>query len=281
MTIKQLYRKISNALSESSCSDASFEARQIILTACSLDNTAFLLRENEDCGEHDERTAFQMLSRRLKGEPLQYILGKWDFMDNTFFVRQGVLIPRPETELLVETAIEILCDKPTAVVFDLCAGTGCVGLSIKKRFPHSQVYLFELSVDAIACLKKNISALGFSDSVTMIKGDVLQGLEAFKTLPMPDVIVSNPPYICSEEISFLQPEVLYEPKMALDGGKDGLDFYRAFSQKWLSKMSKGVIVVECGENQGNQVAEIFSLYCRHTQIKKDYSGHDRIVIGTI
>ena len=217
--------------------------------------------------------------RRLAGEPIQYILGSWDFMDFTFKVGEGVLIPRPETEIVVEEILNRIADIKEPVVYDLCAGSGCIGLSIKALKPDAKVYLVEKSDKALVYLKDNrLNVCGDSDDVTVIHGDILIP-ESFD-LPKADVIISNPPYIRSDEIQTLQREVLREPHMALDGGEDGLIFYRVLVKDWTKKLKNdGFMAFECGEDQADDICNLFDNINFDSEVINDYNNIQRIVIG--
>ena len=193
---------------------------------------------------------------------------------------EGVLIPRPETEELCTAVIERLKKMHAPTVFDLCAGSGCIGITLKKQVVQANVYLVEYFDEALGFLNENRMSLSVARSVPAIKGDVLEGYEKFGFLPRPDVIVSNPPYIKKSELAFLQSEVRCEPSAALDGGEDGLVFYRAFAEKWLPFINeKGFIAVECGETQAEKIASLFSKHSSEITVLKDFNGIDRFVIA--
>lgn len=211
---------------------------------------------------------------RLKcGEPLQYILGKWDFYESEFYVGEGVLIPRPETEELVELAVDILQNYENPIVIDLCSGSGCIGISIAKAVKNSQVYCIEKSENAFFYLQKNANGI---DNVKCILGDISNEYQ----LPKADLIISNPPYIKTKDIEFLQAEVKKEPVMALDGGTDGLDFYRIINDRWNDKLKNdGVLLLEIGDEQGETIKSVLTHF-NNIIVKKDLSGNDRIVVAT-
>jgi release factor glutamine methyltransferase len=215
------------------------------------------------------------VSRRKNGEPLQYILGKWDFYDMTFSVGEGVLIPRPETEMLVDFALEKLKNIPSPVVFDLCSGSGCVGLSVAKHRPDATVFLLEKERNALRYLLKNKVDSGL-ENVTVIFDDLFTvDLSLF---PEADMILSNPPYINSDEIATLQKEVLFEPSTALDGGEDGLMFYRCLANRWRDKVKKnGFMAFECGEEQSKAIIDIFKDKFVESNVIFDFNNIDRIV----
>ena len=280
MTVHSLYCYLSEKLALVS-DEPETEARLILQHILSLSYTGFLLNKCKEISETEKESAVAVLSERIRRRPLQYILGKWDFFGQSFFVGEGVLVPRPETEQLCEYVIEKLKKMSKPIVYDLCAGSGCIGLTLKMQVPDAQVYLFEKSPEAMLYLEKNRRNLGLARQTVTVQGDVLKGYDAFSCLPVPDVIVSNPPYIASFELSSLQPEVKNEPQMALDGGTDGLLFYKAIAEKWLSKMKNGFAAVECGENQAAQIVSIFSDYAKEIEIIKDFNQIDRIVAAQI
>ncbi len=200
-------------------------------------------------------------------------------MGLTFNVGPGVLIPRPETEILCEYVIEKIKNITEPVVVDLCSGSGCIGLSVAYYNKNAKVFLVEKSNEALLYLRKNLEKLNLKN-VTVIHGDVFKVKGLTDALPVADIIVSNPPYIRSNEISHLQTEVQKEPVMALDGGKDGLDFYRCLCCEWTRHLKKsGIMALECGEDQANDIAELFFKNSLEHKIIKDYNNIDRIVLG--
>lgn len=212
---------------------------------------------------------------RKNGEPLQYILGKWDFYDLTFNVGKGVLIPRPETETLVDFALEKIKDVKSPVIYDLCAGSGCIGLTIAHHRDDAKVYLLEKEDGALKYLKINKEKYNL-DNAQIIQGDLFN--IDFSQIPQADVILSNPPYVPASEIESLQKEVQFEPITALDGGIDGLDFYRCIAQKWISKVKKGgYVALECGEEQSADIIRIFDGKYSEKQVIYDFNNIDRIV----
>ncbi len=274
MKLNELKAELAKRLASCSGDDAEFETTCILADFLGCSNSALRLKFADEADEGLASKAYAAVERRLQNEPLQYILGKWEFYSNEFFVGEGVLIPRPETEQLVELAINLLKSVKNPVCYDLCSGSGCIGISVAKALENSSVYMLEKSEKAFEYLKKNIvlnSAVGCKPQL----GDVFEG-SAF--CEKADLILSNPPYICSAVIPTLQKEVQKEPIMALDGGTDGLEFYRAICNKWLSSLkSGGCLAVEIGEEQGEAVKAIFEPYFTKTEIIKDCFGNNRIV----
>lgn len=224
---------------------------------------------------------FSLIQRRTSGEPLQYILGKWEFMGLPFAVGPGVLIPRQETEELALLAIAHLKQYDSPLGLDLCSGTGCIPISIGKLCPSSQIWGVELSGDAFKYFRQNI-ALNKTENVTPFRGDVfaLPGEAAGRKYHL---VTSNPPYIATDELRELQTEVCKEPVMALDGGSDGLDFYRrlpGIAHRLL--LPGGLLVMEIGEKQGQSVLALTrQAGFTDVTLKKDIFGNDRIVYGYV
>lgn len=279
MTVSELLRTGTDKLKSVGMDDAEFDA--CCLTEFVLNCDSFYLRLNGSVtvGEADAERYFALLNRRMNGEPLQYLLGEWEFMGLPFKVGKGVLIPRPETEMLVEFAIDFLKGKKNPVVFDLCSGSGCIAISVAKFCPNSTVYAVEKSDIAFEYLEKNIKLNGVNN-VKAVKGDIFD--EKLLSELTPDLILSNPPYIRSDEIEGLQKEVKREPAMALDGGEDGYVFYRALSEDWIRRLKKGgAIAVECAEDQTEYICDLFSDFASEAKSYKDYSGLPRGVIAAI
>ena len=220
----------------------------------------------------DKATLADRVARRLNGEPLQYLLGEWEFWGMTFAVGEGVLIPRPDTEVLVEEGLAALQGKAAPRVLDLCAGSGCVALALAHERPDAAVTALEWDPAAYAYLEKNIAALG--GNVVAVRADVLApppaGMGSF------DLITANPPYLTAGEMAALSPELRREPPQALLGGADGLAFYRAIREKWLPLLKPGgTLALEIGWKQAEAVCGIFAPYS--PRVRKDYGGNDRVV----
>lgn len=276
MTVSELFEKGKSILKSASVDNCSNEAHWIFEDVFQCGREYLIFHSNDEADLLKASKFIEKINKRASGIPVQYVIGSWDFYGESFAVGQGVLIPRPETELLVDFALDYLSGKKEPVVFDLCAGSGCIGLSVAKNRTDAKVYLIEKSAEAFDYLEKNRNKLGCGNA-ELIFGDIFDGFGAF-SLPEPDLILSNPPYIESEDIAALQSEVHYEPIMALDGGKDGLIFYRTITEKWLL-FCKGASAVECGEGQADSIKSIFSSAFAETYSVKDFNGIERVVIG--
>ncbi len=278
MTYSELYKFTLNELKDISDSPST-EAGMLFQHCFGFDRIKISVNGDKTADEESERLLYECLKKRREFIPIQYILGKGSFYDNDFIVGDGVLIPRPETEILVEQTLEFTKQSgvQNPVIFDLCSGSGCVGISIAKCLPDAIVYLFEKSDKAIGYIKKNIE-LNQTNNVTVIEYDIFDGIP--DSLPTPDILVSNPPYIPKADIDALQPEVKKEPVMALDGGDDGLDFYHCICDKWLSYVDKSVFyALEFGIYQSDDILKIFERVSYDAQITKDFNGIDRVVYG--
>lgn len=264
-------QEITKALAQAGVFDPLFEAREILREYAG--DGALM---GDALTEEQYRAVKNAVSRRVTGEPLQYIFGKWEFYGFPFYVGKGVLIPRPETELLVDIAVRRV--RGGDKVLDLCSGTGCIPISIALK-TGAECYAAELYGDAFSYLERNI-ALNNKAAVTAVNADALDG-SLFGDIKF-DAIISNPPYLTKSEMNGLQREVAFEPETALYGGDDGLDFYRALIPLWAKRLSKnGFFAVETGETQGEAVSAIMRAVGLSPEIKKDAAGLDRVVIGNV
>lgn len=275
MTAEQVLRTAAEKLRAAQIENASFDASCLVENITGLSHTKIMLCDDDIADEQAELVERAVL-RRISGEPLQYILGEWDFFGRTFEVGEGVLVPRPETELLVELALEKLRNVRYPVVFDLCAGSGCVGLTIAAERPDAHVWLFEKYNEAFHYLKRNIKKLGLTN-VQAVQYDITLGCDD-KISETPDLIVSNPPYLRTDELDGLSTEVMHEPVTALDGGADGIDFYRIIASRWLPNVNKhGGIIFECDPSQTLEIADMLMPYAMRVKIVTDIFGLQRAV----
>ncbi len=218
----------------------------------------------------------ELLSRRANGEPLQYLLGEWEFYGYPMKVGKGVLIPRPETEFLIDIGKEYLEKKEDAVVIDLCAGTGCVGIAITKETGCRAIEI-EISEEAGSYAKENISLNKIADKIEIHTGDIFNP-EMIEKMPIVDCIFANPPYLSKKDMEELQREVTHEPETALYGGEDGLEFYRKIFALWKGKLKAGgLFAVEVGDGQAEAVKSFMEKEGFEVEVQKDYALIDRIV----
>ena len=263
-------------LREAGIDAAGFELDLMLEEGLSLSKAQRLSHPEQEIGPENIAQIQQWISRREQGEPLQYLLGWWEFYGRRFSVGPGVLIPRADTEILVEQALKELEPVPAPRIADLCAGSGCVGLTIACERPTAQVSLLELSPDAFDYCARNVKAL--APGCRLIRTDVLRTTAGLTGL---DAVLSNPPYIPSGDLPGLQKEVQKEPRLALDGAEDGLRFYREIPLLWKEALAPGgLIAFEIGFDQATAVVSFLERagFC-HIRTVKDYGGNDRVVLG--
>jgi release factor glutamine methyltransferase len=282
-TYNDLYIRVRNALRDHGVEASALEARLIVACAAGK-TTARLLRDLRLYAGDDRTEAVEsMLQRRLKGEPVAYITGIWEFRGLPLEITREVLIPRVDTEVLASTAIEALQGwKMDARVLDLCSGSGCIGCAIAEALPRSKVVLADVCPEAIEISRNNAARNGLSGRMSFIPADVM------KAPPMMtgtfDLIVSNPPYIPTMDILTLDPSVRdYEPVWALDGGEDGLDFYRAILKNWKSVLRPGgKLLFEVGEGQAHAVRNMMLISGLHdAAVVLDTRGVERVVTARL
>ncbi|MCC8069637.1 MAG: peptide chain release factor N(5)-glutamine methyltransferase [Ruminococcus sp.] len=279
MFIKSLLDSIRTTLKNGGIENFEFESVCIIEDVFKQ-NIYDMISAKLECLDCDERVAQcnVMAQRRIDGFPLQYILGKWEFYGLPFKVGEGVLIPRQDTETLVDYVLTMFKKDEALKMVDLCSGTGCIPISIEKHLNNVECHAIELSTIAYSYLLDNI-ALNSSKVVAHLK-DVLEPstAESFSSL---DVITANPPYLTKHDMENLQKEVSYEPKISLFGGNDGLNYYREICKVWKPSLKVGgMIVFEIGQNQEKDVSNImvengFS----NVAIIPDLCGINRVISG--
>ena len=277
MTRRELYVLCREKLERAGIDTADFDVMCIFQDMLNEKNPMF--QPLEEVPEDIRGKITDLTERRSQGYPLQYLLGRWEFFGYPFNVGEGVLIPRPETELLVENIIEICRrEKLTSPrIADLCSGSGCIAVTLKKELPSADVWAYEISPQALSYLKGNAS-LNEAD-INIIERDVMLG--GNEDIPEDgfDIIVSNPPYLTSEEMSQLQTEVRHEPELALYGGEDGLDAYRAITDIWKHHLKKnGWLCYEYGDGQHDYVKDILiDNDFRNITLSRDLAGIYRAV----
>lgn len=273
MVTLQLKNRLVNLLRQNDDETALFEAGQILKWVAGEN---FVYMPDEEISEEMAEKAADAAKRRIKGEPLQYILGEWDFYGLTFKLGEGVFIPRPETEILVEMALESLPEN--GFLTDLCSGSGCIPIAVAKN-SSAKCRGIEISPEAMSYFRENIRLHGLETRVTAIEGDVTDA-ECLDLTERSDVITANPPYLTAEDMSALQKELRREPEIALFGGRDGLDYYRDIFRLWKSKLKKGgAFLVEAGDKQADLVKGFMEKAGLECEIFSDFSGIKRIVKG--
>ena len=282
-TYNNLYLDTRARLKKAGVEAAQLEARELVCYAADKSREQLYRDMSLYVSVELEKRVNDLVERRLNGEPVAYIIGEWEFYGLPLNISQDVLIPRADTEVLAERGIEkTKLAGEGARVLDLCAGSGCVGLAIAANVPECRVVLGELSEGAIRTCKQNVRRNNLNARVTCLSVDAMENPSS--ALWDFDVIVSNPPYIPTADIEGLDVSVKdYEPLMALDGGEDGLDFYRAIASKWKTALRLGgTLIFEVGIDQAPAVEEILAQN-GYEDIKTtaDTRGIWRVVEGTI
>lgn len=266
-----VYKEGAARLRDSGVREAELDARLLLEYVCHTDRNTLLAHPEREVSEEERAKFLTLIERREKREPLQYITQEQEFMGLTFETSVNTLIPRQDTECLVEEAMKNLHDG--MAILDVCCGTGCILLSLLHYSNDCTGVGVDIDVNAVSLAKKNAKNLGID--ATFAVSDLFEAVEGTF-----DLITSNPPYIPTKVIETLDPEVKdYEPAAALDGGEDGLTFYRLIAAKAKQYLKRGgMIFFEIGYDQGEDVSEIMKENgYRHIEVKKDLAGLDRIV----
>lgn len=295
LPLKELIKIGETQLSDAGVDDAARDAKLLYCFLDNLDSVGFMMRWQDVLPDNTCERYFELVERRASGEPLQYITGSQEFMGLSFKVDPSVLIPRQDTETMVEDAIELIEKgtlraeeyvKPQSIkdVLDLCCGSGAIGVSIAKLCEKTKVTCSDVSPEAIKTAAQN-ARLNGCKTVKFEKSDLFAAFKSKLGRKKFDLIISNPPYIESEVIPTLQREVKdHEPMLALDGGADGLDFYRRIASEAAEHLQKnGMLMLEIGYNQGQAVTELLEAEEKFVSIVclKDLAGKDRIIAARL
>ncbi len=282
ITYNDLYLNIRQILRGHGVDAATLEARELVCFGTGKTREELVRDSRLYASPKLEAQVRELLRRRLAGEPVAYLIGEWEFYGMPLDISREVLIPRADTEVLAEQAIAYVRNQGACRVLDLCAGSGCVGLAVAAQAPESRVVLGECADGALKICRQNIRRNGLSGRAVPIQADALQKPD--RTLGEFQCIVSNPPYIPTGDIPGLDISVRdYEPRMALDGGADGLDFYRSISALWKEALLPGGrLYFEVGIGQADSVLRIMrSQGFGDIQVIEDHRGIPRVVFGTL
>lgn len=282
-TLNELYLDMRRQLRSGGVEAYALEARLLLAHACGFDENRMLANMHLYPSEQIIQTANDYTARRLNGEPCAYILGSWEFYGMPFLVTPDVLIPRMDTEVLIDVALKAAKTKTAPLrILDLCCGSGCIGCALAKHLPGSRVVLGDISPDARAISRKNILLNDLGRQAICMEADALS--PAPGNLGQYDLLVSNPPYICSDEIFTLDSSVKdWEPRLALDGGEDGLMFYRSIISGWKTVLKdNGTVIFELGEGQAPAVKELLAQAgFQNIGGAIDTLGVERVVYGSL
>ena len=278
MTIKQAITKGMIMLKSNNVESPKLKARLLLQYVLDKPRQYIIVYDNKEIDKQQQWQYFVNIEKLTKGIPLQHITHRQEFMKMDFFVDENVLIPRPDTEILVEEVIKIAQKYNSPRILDLCTGSGAIAISLKKFIPNADIIAVDISEKALEIAKRNAEKL--EAKINFVKSDLFDKLDNKKF----DIIVSNPPYIRKDEIKKLSEEVQKEPKIALNGGEDGLDFYRIITEQAINYLKTGsFLCFEIGYNQKNDVIKIIEdkQNYKNTYCKKDLYGNDRIIITQV
>ena len=268
MPIAELVRLCKLRLETVAGEEALQQAKWLVSAVIGVEPAALGIHSWMQATQEQIEIVGELLERRVSGEPLQYILGEWEFFKLPFYVDARALIPRQDTELLVETAIEFIRARGYGSCLDLCTGSGCVGISIAKN-TGIDVTISDISREALELAKENAELN--ETSLTVIESDLFGQIGGAY-----DLIVCNPPYLTLEDMQSLQKEVTFEPKLALYGGGDGLDYYRKIAWEYQTHLKAGgSLLLEIGSTQAESAAQLFGA---KTSVRNDLNGNPRVLI---
>lgn len=276
MKIKELIEYGKNTLNKNEVQDSSIISRILAEYILNFNRQEIIANLDKEVEEEQRVRYYLALIEIIQGMPIQYITNKQEFMKLDFYVDENVLIPQPDTEILVEKAIEEAKKIENVEILDMCTGSGCIGISIAKNIENAKVTLVDISKYAIEIAKKNALRNKVESQLTFIQSNMFEKVE--KNF---DIIVSNPPYIKTDVIPKLDKQVQNEPHIALDGGKDGLKFYKIIieeAQKYLKE--NGKLILEIGYDQKEELENLIKQSGQYKKIEviKDLSQNDRVII---
>ena len=277
MTIKELLNQGIIMLKNEDIDGPKNKARTILQHTLKKSREYLIIYDNKEVTKVQRDEYVKNIKRLIAGEPLQYITGVQEFMKMRFVVTKDVLIPQPDTEILVEEVIKIANTIQNPMILDLCTGSGAIAVSLAKNLSNAKIIATDISKKALEIAKYNAKLNGVLNNIDFTQSNLFEKIKNIKF----DIIVSNPPYIASDEIKNLPKDVRQEPIIALDGGKDGLDFYRKIYEIGYEFLNKdSYICVEIGYNQKEDVKKIIEKQKRYTNIycKKDLCENDRVVV---
>lgn len=283
--MESLVKKGKEILGEREFMNTSLEVELILSHILKKDRSYIIVHNKEILEETIVEKFLRLIELRKKGIPIQYILNSQEFMGLDFYVKEGVLIPRGETELLVEHILDLIeknyPKEKTVRILEVGTGSGAIPISIAYYTKNTEIYTVDIEEIPYNVAKENCKRYGLENRIKFLLGDLFEPIRAENTDEKFDIIVSNPPYIKKDEIEKLQIEVReHEPKSALDGGIDGLDFYRKIILKSCDFLVRnGILAFEIGYDQGEEVVSLMNENFKEINLIKDYSGLDRIVLG--
>ena len=279
-TYNNLYLDLRTELRRAGDEEATQSARELVCAAAAKTREELVRDGSLYASPEVEQAARELVKRHLAGEPVAYLIGEWEFYGLPLDISPAVLIPRPDTEVLVTKLIDAARGAGACRILDLCAGSGCIGLAAAANLPNARVLLGEYDEEALKICRQNIRRNRLTARVASLKIDARE--KPARTLGEFQFLVSNPPYIPADEMETVSPEVRYEPETALYGGEDGLLFYRAITEGYLkSLLPGGAMCFEVGMGEAESVCRILQGAGLAAGIKNDLNGIGRVVFGTL
>lgn len=279
MKIKELINYGKKLLVENEIQDSTIITKTLAEYILKMDRMQIVINEEKEIDEREKTRYYLALIEIIQGMPIQYITNKQEFMNLEFYVDENVLIPQPDTEILVEEVINIAKQKKEDIqILDICAGSGAIGIAISKNIENAHITMSDISTDALQIAKKNSEKYISLSKVEFVESNMFESIT-----DKYDVIVSNPPYIQTSVIETLSKNVQKEPILALDGGKDGLSFYKILANEAYKFLNnEGYLCMEIGYDQKEEVIKLLNNTGKYKEIysKKDLAGNDRIVVAT-
>ncbi len=277
LTLVEVLKRTEGYLRERGCEQARLDAELLLGRTLQLERVALYLNFDRPMTQAELAALREPVARRGAREPMAYILGEREFWSLSFATASGVLVPRPDTETLVEAALELIPGDQRTFVADVGTGTGAVACAVASERPDARVYATDVAHEALTCARQNVAALELQDRVAVLGGPLLDPIPADRPI---DVVLSNPPYIASDVLDGLMPEVArWEPRLALDGGRDGLEVYRALIPAAMAR-ARVAVAVEIGHDQALAVSVLFEeAGANEVSVRKDLAGHDRVVVA--
>ena len=280
MTIKEAINQAVIMLKNENIEAPKNKARMLLEATLKKSKEYLIIYDNKEITPKERDLYVKNVKKHILGEPIQYITGKQEFMKLNFLVTKDVLIPRQDTEILVEEAIKIAKNIENPMILDLCTGSGAIAVSLAKNIENARIFATDVSSKALEIAKKNAKLNGVKNNIEFIESNLFKKIKKLKF----DIIVSNPPYIETDEIKKLPKDVQNEPIGALDGGKDGLMFYRSIAKEAPNFLnSQGYLCFEIGYNQKQKVKQILEEEKKYVNIysKKDLCENDRVVVAQV
>lgn len=281
MTIKEIINKGTIMLKNDKIENPKQKARLLLQYVLKMTREQIIIYDTKQLNKKEEQEYISNINKLIKGKPLQQITHTQEFMKMNFYVNENVLIPRPDTEVLVEEVLKVANNRKNPVILDLCTGSGAIAISLAKYLENVKIYATDISEKALKVAQKNAKDNEVSNKIEFIQSDLFSNIDTNIKF---DIIVSNPPYIRTEVIKTLNKDVQNEPIIALDGGEDGLEFYREIVEQAYEHMKyNSTLCMEIGYDQKIDVIEIIENQKKFTNIycKKDLYGNDRVIVAKL